>query len=331
MGHKTSLQPDGDKSEQVSVPRWGQERRLEFIDFRLRWDRTVNRGELVNFFRISTQQASADLGRYAELAPQNMEYDKSLKTYRATSLFTPVIAPEDAQGYLGALSALSVGSVAASASFIGWRPAHDIVRVPARAISTEILLRILWAIRDGEELNILYQSMRRPSPAKRWIAPHALAFDGHRWHVRAWCHENAAFRDFVISRIQRVHLSRKAAVTGDADGWWHTYVDVLIRPRVGLSNGQRDAIEADFGMIRGRLKLKCRKALAFYLLRQMQLDRPCDQLPAVQPLELTNRDELAEVIVAARKFPDNDSTTNPERDERHDRPQATELPLLRRQ
>ena len=57
-------------------------------------------------------------------------------------------------------------------------------------------------------------------------------------------------------------------------------------------------------MTRGQLKLNCRKALVFYLLRQMQLDRPPDLSPAAQPLELMNRDELNDVIVAAQKTPE---------------------------
>ena len=57
-------------------------------------------------------------------------------------------------------------------------------------------------------------------------------------------------------------------------------------------------------MTRGQLNLSCRKALVFYLLRQMQLDRPPDLSPAAQPLELMNRDELADILVAAQKTPE---------------------------
>jgi hypothetical protein len=56
----------------------------------------VNRGELVEYFRISTQQASADLSMYSKLAPKNLEYDKNRKTYRATSNFKPAVARDDA-------------------------------------------------------------------------------------------------------------------------------------------------------------------------------------------------------------------------------------------
>jgi hypothetical protein len=290
--------------KQTGSPRWGPERRLEFVDFRLRWERTVNRGELVDFFRISTPQASADLAHYAQLAPENMSYDASLKTYRATASFKPAFAVDDAQEYLGELSALSAEALAPSGSFIGWQPPHDVVRVPGRPVSTDILLPILWAIRDRDELKISYQSMRRPSPTIRWIAPHALGFDGHRWHARAWCYENDDFRDFVISRIRAVRGVRDTTADGSSDAWWHTYVDLLIRPRKRLTEGQRRAVERDFGMTRGRLKLACRKALAFYLLRQLRLDRVSDQPAVAQPLELMNRGELADVIIAAQKAPE---------------------------
>ena len=291
-----------------SEPRWGQERRLEFIDFRLHWNRTVNRGELVKFFRISTQQASNDLAYYSHLAPQNMEYDKSLKTYKASADFRPAVSKDDAHSYLGELLGLSDGSLPPTSSFIGWQPPCDIVRYPTRPINTDNLLRILWAIRDGDELMVTYQSMRRDIPTTRWITPHALAFDGYRWHVRAWCQENKDFRDFVVSRIQQVKSSRKATKSAEADTWWSTYIEVEIKPRKGLTNGQRYAIETDFGMTHGRLKIKCRKALAFYVLRQMQLDQPPEPLLAAQPLELMNRDELADVIAAAQKTPE--SVTN---------------------
>ena len=130
-----------------------------------------------------------------------------------------------------------------------------------------------------------------------------MAYDGQRWHVRAWCQENEDFRDFVISRIQRIDASRKTTVSAEADSWWNTHIDIVIKPREGLTNDQRRAIETDFGMSHGRLKLSCRKALAFYLLRQMQLDRPPDLSPVAQPLELINRDELTDVIVFAQKTP----------------------------
>ncbi len=56
--------------------RWGIERRLEFIEFRLFWEGHVNRSDLMAAFGISINQASADLNRYLGMAPGNMVYDK---------------------------------------------------------------------------------------------------------------------------------------------------------------------------------------------------------------------------------------------------------------
>ena len=287
--------------EKTIQPRWGPERRMEFIDFRLLWDGTINRGELVEFFGISTQQASADLSRYIEQAPDNLTYDKSAKTYRATPQFRALVSRSDSQHYLDQLHEIATAAKPASSLFIGWKPPCDVVRYPSRPVETSTLLRILWAIRDHEDLSVLYQSMRHPKTKLRWIAPHALASDGLRWHVRAWCYENGEFRDFVLSRIQRVLNSRGSSADQAMDEKWHTKIDVIVRPRKELSAGQQSAVEIDYGMTNGRLVLNCRKALAFYVIRQLQLERPYTLTPAEQPLELENEVELTPFITAGGK------------------------------
>ena len=193
--------------------------------------------------------------------------------------------------------------------FIGWRPPCDVVRYPTRPVEAHTLLRLLWAIRDHEEVRVQYQSMRRPAATALWIAPHALASDGLRWHVRAWCHENADFRDFVLSRMQRVIAARPSAVDLMTDDSWHTRVDVVVVPRDGLSSGQRSAIEIDYGMRNGRLVLNCRKALAFYAVRQLQLDRLPGATIAEQPLDLENWAELSALLEAGKKLPKTTSAT----------------------
>lgn len=292
-----------------TTERWGPERRREFIDFRLQWDGRINRGELVDHFAISTQQASADLARYAELAPHNLVYDKSAKVYRAAPEFKPLSAASDARHYLGQLKDVASGTASSAASFIGWLPPSDVVLYPARPVSTPTLLQILWSIRDRQELLVTYQSMRRPSATAIWISPHALGSDGLRWHVRAWSAADGEFRDFVLSRIQAVSGSRASDVDSTGDTLWCGYIDVVIRPRDGLTPDQRRAIEIDYGMDKGRLVIHCRKALVVYVLRQLHLDRPDAASLMEQPLEYENTPELQGLIAAARKQPENGSHT----------------------
>jgi len=39
--------------------KWNLERRLQFIDFRLRWEGRLNRRDLIDYFAVSMPQASS--------------------------------------------------------------------------------------------------------------------------------------------------------------------------------------------------------------------------------------------------------------------------------
>ncbi len=54
--------------------------RLTFLEESIFWTDSVNRKDLISRFGISEQQASGDLTRYQEIAPDNLVYDKSDKT-----------------------------------------------------------------------------------------------------------------------------------------------------------------------------------------------------------------------------------------------------------
>lgn len=90
---------DKDKSEL----RWGIEQRLEFIEFRLFWEGHVNRIDVMQQFGVSVNQASSDLNRYIALAPDNMVYDKSARTYARGPDFDVKFRPPDAAHYLAQL------------------------------------------------------------------------------------------------------------------------------------------------------------------------------------------------------------------------------------
>ncbi|EQD64572.1 transcriptional regulator, partial [mine drainage metagenome] len=82
---------------------WGLERRLQFIDFRLRWEGRINRTDLTDHFGLSTPQVSLDIAKYIELAPTNLTYDRSSKTYVATQHFRALYQRSSARRYLAEL------------------------------------------------------------------------------------------------------------------------------------------------------------------------------------------------------------------------------------
>jgi transcriptional regulator with XRE-family HTH domain len=57
------------------------ELRLRFIDFLLHQYGTLNRSAGMDYFGISSPQASRDIHDYIALAPENIVYDTTAKTY----------------------------------------------------------------------------------------------------------------------------------------------------------------------------------------------------------------------------------------------------------
>jgi hypothetical protein len=282
----------GPPATKTSV-RWGQDRRLAFIDFRLRWEGRINRSDLTDFFGISTPQASLDIARYSALAPQNLVYDRSSRVYQVSGDFLPLSIESQSQRYLNELLASTTGVLEPGASFIGWRPSVDCVPQPGRVVESNTLAALLKAIRDGVGLRIVYQSMSRPEPSTRTISPHALASDGFRWHVRAFCHSRNEFRDFVLGRILAIQGVEAAGQPAAEDVEWNTELTLILAPHPGLTEGKRRAIELDYGMQNGVVELKCRQALLFYTLRRLGLSAQESQSPEAQQIVLTNQTELA--------------------------------------
>jgi predicted DNA-binding transcriptional regulator YafY len=267
--------------------RWGVERRLEFIEFRLFWEGHVNRSDLIDSFGISVQQASTDLNRYLGLAPANMVYDKSGKAYVRGAEFTPIFLRPDASRYLSQLRSMADGLLQLRETWIGASPAFDTTPTPSRSVDAKILRSVVAAIRAGDEIEIKYQSLSRPEPMWRWVAPHAIGFDGFRWHARSYCALDKVFKDFVLSRILGIRGTRSADVDPKADADWHESVVVKIAPHPELSAGQRKIVELDYGMNGGVAEIPVRKALLYYTLRRLGLDTdPSARLPQDQQITL---------------------------------------------
>lgn len=119
--------------------RWSVERRLEFIEFRLFWEGRVNRGDLMGAFGISVNQASIDLNRYIGVAPDNMLYDKSARTYIRGTLFEPLFLKPDASRYLSQVRSVVDGIFDCDDVWIGQLPSCDAVPTPARGVKANTL------------------------------------------------------------------------------------------------------------------------------------------------------------------------------------------------
>lgn len=276
---------------------WTQARRFEFIEWKLFWEGMLNRSDLEETFGISTPQASVDLRKYREAAGKNIQYSLTEKGYLPTARMKPRFLRISADRLLLQLRALLIGALRREDIWFKNLPSVDMSPDIARHVDAERLRPLLNAINLRKAIHIHYQSLTN----SRWrkIAPHALAFDGHRWHVRAWACDREDFRDFVITRIDEIGVLDDVDFDPEDDVVWNTKVILRVCPHPDLSEEQKQAIERDYNMECGFREIESRLSLAYYFIVRMNLD--LDELPPSRAqIRLQNRTEVERAIQEAK-------------------------------
>lgn len=247
-------------------------RRYEFIEFLLMWEGAVGRKLLTQKFEISPQQATLDLTAYLDLAPKNMAYDTRRRTYVTRTNFKPIFSKGEAATYLHQLEMLHHGYRDEDEIWPASIPDFDAVSVASRRVEPKILRVVLQAMRDQQCISATYVSLSSESGSARMLLPHAIASDGHRWHIRAYDLDNQRYSDFVLSRIEKIQTVDREPPELPPDERWSSYVSLCFRPDPDLSDRQRQRLELEYGMEDGKLTIEVRKAMLFYYLRSYGFD-----------------------------------------------------------
>lgn len=276
---------------------WTQNRRFEFIEWKLFWEGALNRSDLEETFEISTPQASVDLRRYRELAGSNIEYDATNRSFRPTPDIKPSFLKASADRLLLQLRALLTGALPRREVWFRDLPALGITPDIVRHVDADCLRMVLEAIRKRHCVEVRYQSLT--NSRVRQIAPHALAFDGYRWHVRAWACDRGDFRDFVLTRIDQIRPGLPADFDPAEDVEWSNTIKLDLRPHPGLTEEQSLAIQRDYALDGGRREIEVRLSMAFYFIKRMNLDLT-DLPPARAQISLHNLAEVQEAINIAK-------------------------------
>jgi predicted DNA-binding transcriptional regulator YafY len=259
--------------------RWSVEQRVAFAVRRLYWDGTINRDDLMRRFGVSANQATADLARLKDAYPDGFNYDTVARRYRATQAFLPQEA--DPPRLLRELRLIAEGHLDPAESVLATPPGLAIAELPERSVDAAVLRLVLAAIRDRQAINARYVSFQRPGEHQRTVSPHALVFDGFRWHVRAHDAGDDTFKDFVIARLSRVTAAGAWQRHAMEDAVWNRLVTLEIAPHPGLDSHQRRVIARDYGMdTKQRLLLKVRDAVLFYVRRRFGLTEGHEHRPA---------------------------------------------------
>ncbi len=283
--------------------RWGVQRRLEFIDFRLFWDGRFNRSDLSATFGISAQQASSDIGQYEKIAPANLRYDRTAKAYIRSDDFAPAFIGQTIERYLLQLVAIENRWMRPEDTWFDAIPPVELITLGRRPTDPTVLLRVLDAVRKRQEIDISYASLTGSVQPSRTIAPHALAHSAGRWYVRSWSKDHNDFRDYNLNRIASVGDHRPSTIDTGLDFEWAHQFNLDIRPNPGLSPERQVAVGAEHGMTDGRLLRPCRLSLSFYLMSEYNLDvEPGILKPEKQQIVLQNRDEVTQARAFSRQL-----------------------------
>lgn len=286
----------------VRRPRRGPEQRLEFIEFRLFWEGGVNRSDLIEQFGVSVPQASNDLTAYRELAPENVDYDLSAKRYVPRPSFQPKFLNPNPDRYLAQLKAMSDGILEIDDTWLSRQPDTGVFPVPTRRIDATVLRRVVAAIRKRCAIHVEYQSTspENPDPIWRWISPHAFGFDGMRWHVRAFCHRENRFKDFLVGRCLAVGEHGPAASTAEDDWQWQKFFDVVLQPNPDLTASQRRSVALDYNMTDGQGIVHVRFALLYYFCKRLRFDvAEYFDRPRERPVVIANRKDFEAALEKA--------------------------------
>ena len=264
--------------------------RIAHIDFTLLFKGEAVRADLVDRFSIAAAQATKDFTLYRELAPGNIEYDQKLKLHKRGEAFAPLFDYDDvrtlatiSQGYGDGFTGKLKPPLACEAPYHLNKP------------NLSIVAKVTEAIHKGKALRITYVSLSS-GETTREIVPHTLVDNGLRWHVRGFDRKHGEFRDFVLTRIKAAVVLEDSTLSEaeleTQDRQWNRFVELELvpHPRIEYS----EAIELDYGMTGGVMKVEIRAATAGYLLRLWNVD--CSEtacLPISQcQLALKNRAAL---------------------------------------
>ena len=266
-----------------------QRERLAFLEMRAYFTGELRRADIEARFGIKPAASSRDLSAYRDLEPGNLDYDVAARCYRPTKSFRPLFEFSSDRVLAWLLQGFADGLD------LGLKQAAP-CEGPGQLVRPDmgVLGAITRSMCAKRAVRVNYLSLSS-GPKRRDIVPVALADNGLRWHVRSYDRDRKRFLDFVLTRITKadeiegeVHEHELLA----ADEQWVRMVEMEIVPHPGIK--QPKAVEADYRMDGGVLKIKARAALAGYVLRRWSIDASPDHRldPASHQLWLRNTPTL---------------------------------------
>lgn len=269
--------------------------RFALLDAVLRWEGRLNNARLRELFGLSAVRSSEWIREFRDKHPLWMEWDTKQRAYYATSeVYRParhsdLRRPEDALSlarYL-TLAGTTLLTPDIARTHVIWTAFPDLSMPQPKIFS-----KLFEAVRMKRAVEIVYRSMREPTPHKRVIFPHSVVRAGRRWHTRAFCVTNNDFRDYAIGRIIEAKiLDTSPNHSEDEDKGWTTKVNIRLIAHPDLTQEQEELIRFEYFSNTSSQVDACRGCLVNYFIQDVRAatdtktQRPPDYQLAVGNLE----------------------------------------------
>ena len=263
-----------------------QQQRFLFIELIAWWEGVITNKAITQQFGISRQQAYTDILAYHTQYPNNIA--KAKHGYSVAKSFCAHFITGEVGEYLHWFTFRTFAETT--------KPHKDteLLFLPQRYVSEKIIRQLVHAIRNQQRLEVDYVSLSHPEREGRIFHPHTFVNSGLRWHIRGYCEKSQAYRDLVLSRFRgEPEILDGQYQSKMDDKAWQKHIEIRLKPDPRLAPAQQQVLASDYQMENGELIIKCRAALASYVLAEMKINTKfLDGTPEAQQLVVVNQTDI---------------------------------------
>ena len=266
--------------------------RFKIIEIIAYWEGSINASILCNFIGVIPRNATTEIQAYNEVVPIPLEYNASKKIFVPPNQYKPIYISTEWNLYhehLVRFAHLYQKGLWHSNSI-------DVISSDFNHINSEITRTIHECIKNKTSFKAKYHSMNNPRGLTRTFHPHAIAFNGVRWHMRAYSEEHGEFRDFNLSRISKPSNIGDSNVDSLNDHDWHHFITIKLQPHPSLDIYQKKLVLSDYGHI-NEFKHELRASMVKYFIKFYSISISQNDNPMDKPLSLINKEELQSYLL----------------------------------
>lgn len=270
-----------------SVPLTPTQQRLREMEVLLRWEGELDNARLRDVFGVQAVQASRLLSAFVAEYGAALTRATPHAPVTPTKLFKPRRAGSSPDEYLR-----MVDSVGPSVRTF----AVEDLRLDLSPVSATVFALANRACLKQVGLQIRYRSLTQPEGQDRLVYPHSLVRAARRWHVRAWCAQRKAFRDFALGRISKGSIEGSPSPKGkEADQDWNQLAKLEVIAHPALPAAQVQLLQDEYLGGATSRTVEVRRCLLGYTVQDLRLAvNPRRHTPPEFQLMLKNAAEFKE-------------------------------------